>query len=189
MITCPTPLELPNQISCCSSILALTYNHLVRCSNLTIPVRGLSSILSLSTHQNTSPSGITYTLPFQNIKSRTTVRIADFFPTELAQFAVRLPKPSEFDALSDHEPSDTDTGTSSHISPRGSEEDEDERRWEWRFGLVLEDASEEKVVKGEERARMEVYVAEQDAEFLLKLDAEEYVYRLLPPPHTTARYP
>lgn len=40
---------------------------------------------------------------------------------------------------------------------------------------MLEDASEERVAKGEERARMEVYVAEQDAEFLLKLDAEEYV--------------
>jgi len=149
-------------------------------------VRSLSSILSLDTHQNTSPSGITYTLPFQNIKSRTTVRIVDFFPTDLAQFAVRIPKPSEFDALSDHEPSDTDTDTSSQPSPRHgngmTEEDEDERKWEWRFGLVLEDASEEKVPKGEERARMEVYVAEQDAEFLLKLDAEEYVYDLLPAP-------
>lgn len=60
-------------------------------------------------------------------------------------------------------------------------EDEDERKWEWRFGLVLEDASEERVSKGEERARMEVYVAEQDAEFLLKLDAEEYVCLLFVP--------
>ncbi len=54
-----------------------------------------------------------------------------------------------------------------------TEEDEDERKWEWRFGLVLEDASEEKIPQSEERASMEVYVAEQDAEFLLKLDAEE----------------
>lgn len=126
---------------------------------------------------------MTYTLPFQNIKSRTIVRIVDFFPTDLAQFAVRLPKPSEFDALSDHEPSDSDSDTSSQISPRGgngmTEEDEDERKWEWRFGLVLEDASEEKIPKSEERASMEVYVAEQDAEFLLKLDAEEYVYPIL----------
>jgi len=149
-------------------------------------VRPLFSILSLDTHQNTSPSGISYTLPFQNIKSRTIVRIVDFFPSDLAQFAVRLPKPSEFDALSDHEPSDTDTDTSSQVLPRDSngmtEENEDERKWEWRFGLVLEDASEEKIPKGEERARMEVYVAEQDAEFLLKLDAEEYVSRFLFPP-------
>ncbi len=149
-------------------------------------MRPLSSILSLDTHQNTSPSGISYTLPFQNIKSRTIVRIVDFFPSDLAQFAVRLPKPSEFDALSDHEPSDTDTDASSQPSPRHgngiTEEDEDERKWEWRFGLVLEDGSEEKVPKGEERAKMEVYVAEQDAEFLLKLDAEEYVYQLVPPP-------
>ena len=52
---------------------------------------------------------------------------------------------------------------------------EDDRKWEWRFALVLEDASDEKVSKGEERAKMTVYVVAQDAEFLLKLDAEKYV--------------
>ncbi len=49
-------------------------------------------------------------------------------------------------------------------------QEDEKRQWEWRFGLVLEDA---KGSKYEENAQMRVYVADQDAVFLLKLDAEE----------------
>lgn len=92
-----------------------------------------------------------------------------------------LPKPSEFDALSDYEPSDRNSaGQASPGSSMDIDGDEDERKWEWRFGLVLEDASDEQIPKGEGRAQVIVYVAEQDAEFLLKLDAEEYAHNLYP---------
>lgn len=47
---------------------------------------------------------------------------------------------------------------------------EEERGWEWRFGLVLEDAMGS---KNEKKNTMTVYVADKDAEFLLKLTAEE----------------
>ncbi len=65
--------------------------------------------------------------------------------------------------LSDNDDSDSTTDDE-------SDDGQEENRWEWRFGLVLEDAMAR---RNEEKAIMKVYVAEQDAEFLLKLDAEK----------------
>ncbi|KAK4694923.1 protection of telomeres protein 1, partial [Lecanoromycetidae sp. Uapishka_2] len=77
---------------------------------------------------------------------------------------------SEYDILSDagsiSNESDDDDPAASHDNDSGIE---DERRWEWRFGLVLEDAMGS---KSEKKATMEVFVVGQDAECLLKLDAE-----------------
>ena len=134
-----------------------------------ITPRPLSSILSLDNHTNTTPTGTSYSLPFQNIKSRATVRIIDFFPSDLADFAVPCPKPSEYDILTDSEESDSGCDRESASEDESSAEEE-ERRWEWRFGLLIEDASGP---KNGAKATMKVYVAGQDAEFLLKLDAVE----------------
>lgn len=181
-------------------------NKNVHCSHHTIPTTTLSSILSLSrepSHETTTPNGVTHTLPFQNIKYRTTARVVDFFPPNIANFAVRSRKASEFEALSDYEGSDSDSssddenqirmppdsddeGSKPSKKPRENEEasvregksddggEEEEQKWEWRFALVLEDADSPAPAKGEERAKMTVYVAQQDGEFLLKEDAVEY---------------
>lgn len=130
-------------------------------SHPSIPTRPLSSILSLSTHASKTPKGTSLTLPFQNINSRALVRVIDFFPNDIADFAVRCPRPSEYDVLSD-----IDDGITTDDDSNGSEDEE--RRWEWRFGLVLKCAMAK---KNEEKASMKVYVADKDAEFLLKLDA------------------
>ena len=108
-------------------------------------------------------------MPFQNIKSRATVRVIDFFPSDLADFAVPLPKASEYDILSDAESSQSqnDSGRQDAESDGDIEED---RRWEWRFALLVEDATSPKNV---EKATMVVYVAGPDAECLLKLDAQK----------------
>lgn len=47
---------------------------------------------------------------------------------------------------------------------------EQEKKWEWRFCLLLEDAnpSLEKA-----RDRIRVFVADQDVEFLLNMDAQK----------------
>lgn len=87
----------------------------------------------------------------------------DFFPPDIADFAVPCPPVSEYDVLSEYEGSD---------SP-GHQSDcqvDKTQRWEWRFALVLEDAKE---IKNGKKTQMKVYVADQDAVFLLKLDAEE----------------
>ena len=78
-------------------------------------------------------------------------------------------KPSEYDILS--EPEDSEDGSGSEISTESNlTESATERRWEWRFGFILEDALGP---KNEAKATMEVYVAGEDAECLLKLDAEK----------------
>ena len=110
-------------------------------------------------------------MAFQNINSRATVRILDFSPPNLADFAVRRHKISEYEILSEPESSISSGGESDGSdSPAASDSETEERPWEWRFALVLEDASDPRMV---ENAKMEVFVAGQDAECLLKLDAEE----------------
>ena len=108
-------------------------------------------------------------MPFQNINSRAFVRVIDFFPSELADFAVPCTKPSEYDILSDLE--ESEDGSGSEISAESNPtEPATERRWEWRFGFILEDALGP---KNEAKATMEVYIVGEDAECLLKLDAEK----------------
>lgn len=94
----------------------------------------------------------------------------DFFPADLVDFAVPCPKPSEFACLSDADDSQDENESESEFSDTGSQVQKEDRRWEWRFCLVLEDALGP---KGEEKETMQVYVAGQDAECLLKLDAEK----------------
>ena len=113
-------------------------------------------------------------MPFQNINSRATVRVIDFFPPNLVDFAVPHPRASEYDILSEDEGSGSGSGSdqpSNDVRGEISEADDDARRWEWRFGLVLEDALG--VRHQGNGATVEVCVAGQDAEGLLNLEAEE----------------
>ncbi len=142
----------------------------VNCSNHLIKPRSLSSILSFANYVNMTPNGTSYTLPFQNIKSRATVRVVDFFPSELVDFAVPCPKLTEYAVLSDADDSRSGSESESQTSGARYHPQRDEIQWEWRFGLVLEDAMGS---QSEEKESMIVYVAGQDAECLLKLDAEK----------------
>ena len=130
----------------------------------------MSSIVSLEKHANTPPKGAPYTLPFQNINSRATVRVIDFFPPNLVDFAVPRPRASEYDILSEDDRSESANDQSS--SDPGERSEAEDRQWEWRFGLALEDALGS---KHQERATIEVYVAGQDGDGLLNLEAEESV--------------
>ncbi|MCJ1377027.1 hypothetical protein MMC17_000117 [Xylographa soralifera] len=151
-------------------------NKNVVCTHDSIPPRSLSSILSLEkTHAHITPNGTSCTLPFQNICSRAIVRVVDFFPHDLADFAVRY-KISEFDNLSDNDDDkcDNSDGSASASTSSLSDFESDSSRkadfkWEWRFCLLLEDAnpSMEKT-----KDRMKVFVADNDAVFLLQMDAE-----------------
>lgn len=128
----------------------------------------MSSIISLDKHANTTPNGAPYTFPFQNINSRATVRVIDFFPPKLVDFAVPRPRSSEYAILSEDGCSESESDRPSNdLDDRCDAEDV---QWEWRFGLVLEDALG---ARHQEKASMEVYVTGQDAEGLLKLEAEE----------------
>ncbi|KAL8933559.1 MAG: hypothetical protein Q9211_005715 [Gyalolechia sp. 1 TL-2023] len=162
-------------------------NENIRTSKPNVRPRPLSSILSLSTHALTTPSGIPYTLPFQNINSRAVVRVVDFFPPDIADFAVVRKKESEYDVLSDHSedssssdeypsrlPADRDNEDDLNHTPHNDDDDKDSAesssKWQWRFALILEDASSSHSPK-EDTPRLTAYVTGADAEFLLKLDA------------------
>ncbi|KAL8903995.1 MAG: hypothetical protein Q9207_003575, partial [Kuettlingeria erythrocarpa] len=131
-----------------------------------------------------------YTLPFQNLKSRALVRIVDFFPPNIADFAVRKREKSEFDVLSECSadsssseddqrrrplPDDTETEEENDAASQRADDDNNADhtpKWEWRFALVLEDASSSKPTSTTPPTeRLTAYVTEADAVFLLKLDA------------------
>ncbi|KAL9576938.1 MAG: hypothetical protein Q9212_006707 [Teloschistes hypoglaucus] len=185
--TSPTPAQPPKR--------TLTLNNNIRTTKPDLPTRPLSSIISLSTHNVTTPDGIPYTLPFQNIKSRALVRIVDFHPPNLADFAVRKKPPSEYDVLSDYSGSSSSSssdnennGTSRPPTPLNNADEEDleaqsqpeneytaaglSNKWEWRFSLTIEDASSPSNQQ-EEDSRTTLYVSDTDAVFLLKLDASD----------------
>ncbi|CAD6576115.1 MAG: hypothetical protein ASARMPREDX12_007733 [Alectoria sarmentosa] len=143
-------------------------NTSIRCAHHLIAPRPVSSIISLDKHANTTPDGASYTFPFQNINSRATVRAIDFFPPKLVDFAVPRPRSSEYAILSEDGCSESESDRPSNdLDDRCDAEDV---QWEWRFGLVLEDALG---ARHQEKASMEVYVTGQDAEGLLKLEAED----------------
>ena len=159
-------------------------NKNIRTSKPNIPPRPLSSILSLSTHALTTPQGTPYTLPFQNINSRAVVRVVDFYPPDISDFAVRKKKKSEFDVLSDCSnissssdddrsdlPPDTDDDVE-HGSQNQQEDEDGEKgnsNWQWRFALILEDASS--TSPSPQNERLTAFLSDTDAVFLLKLDA------------------
>ncbi|KAI4168199.1 MAG: hypothetical protein LQ343_006585 [Gyalolechia ehrenbergii] len=175
--TSPPPAQPPKK--------ANPLNKNIRTSKPNVPPRPLSSILSISNNSLTTPSGTPYTLPFQNINSRAAVRVIDFFPPDIADFAVRRKKESEYDVLSDHSedpssdetpsrlPADTDDeadlNQTSH-SHEGDGDGEESSKWQWRFALIVEDASSLPSSK-QHNPRLTAYVTDADAEFLLKLDA------------------
>ena len=141
----------------------------VICTHPSARSRPVSSILSLqTTHAYTTPNHEDCILPFQNIRFKTTVRAIEYFPPKLEDFAVPH-RVTEFDALDDDSASENDGDT---IASNGSQVSRQDVKWEWRFGLFLEDGSSGSQ-KPEERDWIKVYVANQDAEFLLKMDAVE----------------
>lgn len=150
------------------SLTILTLPLQVRCNNPTKPTRPLSSILA--DHETTTPKGATYILPFQNVRSRATVRVVDFFPPKLEDFS-RKSVSSEYDVLSDSESEVDSNSDDDDGSGAGSDRGAASVKWEWAFYLLVEDANP--VPRGQTKTRMKVVVAGNDAEFLLRLDAEE----------------
>lgn len=118
----------------------------------------LERILSSEIHNIRSSEGIEYRLPFQNICYRPIVRVVDFFPPNLEDFAV--PK------------------VSTQTTQSGSEYDEEPIKdskifitWDWRFCLLIESATT--LPPGQSKERMPVFVSGPDAVCLLRMDPVE----------------
>jgi protection of telomeres protein 1 len=144
----------------------LTFPHLVICAHNAKPVVSVSRILEGEGRSTTTDTGVALDLPFQNVCYRAKVRVVDFFPPNLEDFAVPC---DEFEDLSDDsdEESDRDDGQLRHTN-RGLRRVD---RWDWMFYLLVEDAN--KIGSGAKRETMKVLVAHRDAEYLLKMDAKE----------------
>ncbi|KAM0211627.1 hypothetical protein ACHAPA_007733 [Fusarium lateritium] len=147
-------------------------NTNVKCENQDKPPSLISEIKALVQHETTiDGQSLKLSLPFVNLNHRTNVRVVDFAPSNLVDFAYPK-KESEYDDLSD------DGGES--VSNSDSEDEDEQsgqatldgfakaRNWEWRFFLELEDAT---VPAKQKKERLWVAVDNQAAQCLLSLDA------------------
>lgn len=140
-----------------------TLNLNIRCLNHDVPCKTIADILDPTTLQRKTPKGNSFSVPFQNCKYKSKVRVVDFFPDSVEDFAVPL-KDSEYDVLSDH-----GSGPESDVDlSQGSAEGV---KWVWRFFLLVEDAHPQIGGDGNAPARMQLLVAGSDGEFLLNQDA------------------
>ena len=111
--------------------------------------------------QDKTPSGIERTLPFINAKYRSRIRVVDFYPQNLEDFARSL----EDSMYEDAEQGDREDKNSMDMDV------EVEKKWEWAFFLLVEDAKQPKTAH--ETIKLKLLVSGGDAECLLKLDATE----------------
>ncbi|KGO74679.1 Telomere end binding protein [Penicillium italicum] len=125
-------------------------NPHVKTRNYTVPTLPLEKILLAETHINNAPGGIVYRLPFQNVNYHSQVRVIDFFPPRVEDFAVQTTSASLF------------SNEKGAMEPKFG--------WEWRFCLLVEGVGP-KPSKQQPREVMKLYVCGQDGDCLLDDDA------------------
>ena len=154
---------------------ALGLNDLVVCESSDEPVWTVESILEPHYYQGSiegQPARLI--VPFVCLKYRVNVRVVDFHPSRLEDFACSRTL-SACDCLSDN---------SENESSRDDDTDGEEsmgtgdRIWEWRFMLQLEDAS----AKKKEFNRVWIVVDNSEAQYLTGLNATKQVSFLINQP-------
>jgi len=144
-----------------SIILAFDHGGLscppVTCRNPEQPLITVGNVLDTPHRAYATPRGQPLQLPFINQNCRVRVRVVDFWPAKLEDFA----RPVSESALSCTQSQSQDYSLASTAPPT----------WEWVFGLLVEDA--EAPPPGQKPAQMNLIVSGKDADFLLKLDATE----------------
>ncbi|KAJ5811605.1 hypothetical protein N7474_007906 [Penicillium riverlandense] len=129
---------------------------IVAASGYQIPAKSLEYILSRESHRNALPGDLTYKLPFQNVCYRPLVRVVDFFPPNIEDFAVAVPNNSILEETSGAHSNSTYNGRP-HMT------------WDWRFCLLVE-AGESNTSKNQPREYMKIFVSGADGVHLLCLD-------------------
>lgn len=151
----------------------LGLNELIICENHDQSMVSLSTILEpVPYHTTINNEAITLYLPFTNAKYRTQVRVVDFHPANLQDFAVSV-KRNKYACLSDngHESDDDEV-----LSTSSSCVVDYERKgyvWEWQFALKVEEvsASTSNRTKKKPAAATWVLVDNHDAQLLIGFDA------------------
>lgn len=114
------------------------------------------------------------TAPFTNSKYRAYVRVTDFFPHNLADFAVGR-KASIYDALSDNESEsdseDDDLGRRNGDMTDYIDHQTGQWTWKWKFMIQVEDARRPDQDSTKPKPRMWLGVDDGSGQFLLNSDA------------------
>ncbi|KIW64278.1 hypothetical protein PV04_09225 [Phialophora macrospora] len=145
---------------------SLTVNPSIRIHNHKgLSFKTIADILDPDILNRTTPKGNPYRLPFQNCTYKSKVRVVDFFPDNIADFAAPR-KVSQYEELGDdHESSDEHSDLD---LAQGS--DGDDIKWEWRFFLLVEDSRPQPGCRGRP-TQMQLLVADDDGDCLFNMDA------------------
>ncbi|PIG79795.1 telomere-binding alpha subunit central domain protein [Aspergillus arachidicola] len=130
-------------------------NEHVKASYEGVRGRRIEDIVTSEFHEFESHDGVEYRLPFQNLCYKTTVRVVDFFPPNIKDFAVP------------QQPKENHSGSRTYQDA----EYDDITRWEWRFCLLIEDALPPP--PGQPKEQIKLFVSDANAEFLLKMSATD----------------
>jgi protection-of-telomeres protein 1 len=143
----------------------------VKCNHQDKPPTPLTTILNSVPRILQQSTGLEYTLPFTNEKYRCNVRVIDYFPHKLEDFAVGR-RTSEYEVLSDYSGGEsTDNGEDMRLFRRGKGFG-GEKTWEWRFALKVVDADKKSSPKTEKTEEFAWLVVDNPAaQMLLNMDA------------------
>jgi hypothetical protein len=114
-----------------------------------------------------SGSGLEYVLPFENVKYRSNVRVVDFWPDKLEDFAVGR-RVSEYEVLSDYSGGESTDNEEDMRLFREGKGYGGQKAWEWRFALRVKDADEK---AGNQENTIWLVVNNQAGQMLLNIDA------------------
>ncbi|OHE91888.1 telomere-binding alpha subunit central domain-containing protein [Colletotrichum orchidophilum] len=150
-------------------------NKQVVCENHEHPAVDVAAILEPATQEFTFQNvPLVVKLPFHDAKYRTNVRVVDFHPPRIQDFACAR-KQNEYDALSDF--SGTDSEDEDDEKEHGTLDNfvnASELIWEWRFTLCLQDAVTTNDPKTQKKNQFWVVVDNMDAQLLTGLDACDF---------------
>lgn len=139
----------------------------------------IDEILNPVLLSRTTPQGNEWYTPFQNCRYKSRVKVIDYYPRQLEQFCVKV-KQNQYAELSDSESVIEDESTdndSDVMDVDSSDEADNKAKWEWRFALVIEDATpgrRNRTNDGElprERRQLDLFITGQDADYLLREEA------------------
>lgn len=111
--------------------------YIVRCNHSNKTTSLISEISKY--HVTTSSDGYEHSLPFVNGNYRANVRVVDFFPDQLEDFAIGR-RITDYDILSNYSGSE-DTDQEEDLQHFKDGKGFVEKTWEWRFALQVEDAT------------------------------------------------
>ena len=166
-----------------NALTALNVN--IRCQGTDQPEHSVAQIIDNNRDQRTAEDGMLPVLDHSSLTSVTTVRVVDFKPARLEDFALQRVRRD-----SDASSSSSDNESAPPSSPGSADSDADSEhsaaslqrkstqykrsKWDWRFALLLEDArSDAPRHANGESDRMIAFVEGPDAEFLLRMRAKD----------------